>query len=295
MISSRSTNNDKLRKDSYSCSKIANGNLMSLLAHPLMSSSLDHFQSFSFENPFDDPSMEPLPLRSQSQLPQVVHSSSGSNHLRDLMGSLDSIATNVGSKRGSEEAFFTDDQICLSKKRQRTSPVQATSANEEEVMARFRPYQETQWRSQFKKLVEYKFEHGHCCVPHSYPEDPILARWVKRQRYQFKKLNDNDPTSTMTSRRIQDLDSIGFVWHSHASAWQEKVNELMAFKQANGHCNVPSHYPKNAALSTWVKCQRRQWKRFIRGISPSPMTMDRIQLLESLGFVFDILKSKQSS
>ncbi|KAL3941999.1 MAG: hypothetical protein SGBAC_003743 [Bacillariaceae sp.] len=197
----------------------------------------------------------------------------------DLFSILDPLIDFAGSKRSADG---TNDE---SRKPQRNSQV-LYEAPSEESKARFRPYQETQWREQFKKLVQYKLHNGHCSVPHAYPQDPGLARWVKRQRYQYTKLNGRNPTSTMTTRRIQELESIGFVWHSHASAWQEKLNELKAFEQSTGHCKIPSHYPENVALSTWVKCQRRQFRLFASGRS-STMTMGRYRKLASLGFVFE--------
>ncbi|CAJ1950416.1 unnamed protein product [Cylindrotheca closterium] len=203
----------------------------------------------------------------------------------------------VASSKRSREGFFLSSnhnhQGDPCNKRQRTTSHVQSTFGDEESTARFRPYQEKQWRDQFQKLIQYKMRNGHCCVPHSYQEDPVLARWVKRQRYQYKKFNDNNPTSTMTTRRIQDLESIGFIWQSHASAWQEKFNELKAFKQRTGHCNVPSDYPENVGLSTWAKCQRRQYKLYKSGASSS-MTIHRLQTLESLGFVFEPqLLSKQ--
>ncbi|CAJ1932390.1 unnamed protein product [Cylindrotheca closterium] len=168
---------------------------------------------------------------------------------------------------------------------------QQFETSDDESMARFRPYQEDQWRIQFKKLIEFKLKNGHCGVPHKYPEDRVLARWVKRQRHQYKKLNDNDPTSTMTARRVEDLEAVGFVWHAHAAAWLEKLNDLKAFKERTGHCKVPSHYPEDAQLSTWVKCQRRQYKLYVSQGSSS-MTFKRLHALESLGFVFDTRSKK---
>ncbi|CAJ1935987.1 unnamed protein product [Cylindrotheca closterium] len=210
-------NNDSCEKDSHSSSysNLEDDSLMSLFAFPLPS--LDQFDSFEY--PFDDPSMEPLPLGSQAQVPALVHSSSDSNVMnessskkgptgstnslvQDLINILNPLTSQtVVSKRSIEEAFFADDQVRGNKRQRTTCPMQAASRTpQEESTPRFRPYQETQWRAQFQKLVQYKLEHGHCSVPHAYPEDPILARWVKRQRYQYKKFNDNSPTSTMTTR-----------------------------------------------------------------------------------------------
>ena len=159
-------------------------------------------------------------------------------------------------------------------------------ADVDETVARFRPFQDDKWKNSFQRLVQFKLKFGHCCVPHSYEEDPTLARWVKRQRHQFKKYRENDPTSTMTTSRFDSLEALGFVWNSHNAAWMERLNELVNFKSSKGHCNVPSSYPENTALSTWVKSQRRQYKLFVSG-APSTMTMERLQELQNLGFVFE--------
>ncbi|CAJ1936105.1 unnamed protein product [Cylindrotheca closterium] len=280
---------------SYRYSRIEDDELVSLMTSPLpfsaTSSSLSSLQPLSFGDPFDDPDMEPLPLRPQGQGSQntpLTQSMKCDCLVPSFMELLDEsgVAT---SKRSSQDCFSYDDAGSFHVKRQRRSQIQM--ANDEKSTARFRPYQEKQWRAQFRKLVQYKLAHGHCCVPHSHQEDPILARWVKRQKYQYKKSKDNDPTSTMTTRRIQELESIGFIWQSHASAWQEKLIELKVFKQRTGHCNVPSHHQENLGLSTWVKCQRRQYKLYNRG-APSSLTMKRYLVLQSLGFVFEPQLSK---
>ncbi|CAJ1926247.1 unnamed protein product [Cylindrotheca closterium] len=307
-----STNDsDKLRKHCKSSSDLLDEGLLSLMHCPplpsfeMTASSFPYISSSTpamcFEDPFDDPRMEPLPLlpwtSSDKQMPSTndasglespfvqLNKSSEATLRQDLIDIMDPIINAGGPKRSCEAVFFDNDQGPLNAKRQRTSHLLQVS--EEESTARFRPYQETQWQDQFQKLVQYKLKHGHCSVPHSCKEDPILARWVKRQRYQYKKFNDNNPTSTMTTRRIQVLESLGFVWKSHASAWEDKLNELKAFKQQRGHCNVPAHYPENAALSTWVKSQRRQYKLYMSGSSASTMTIDRLLQLQSVDFVFD--------
>ncbi|CAJ1937634.1 unnamed protein product [Cylindrotheca closterium] len=249
--------------------------------------------------PMEAPSLESLmALNDLQQLQQANLILENNNPMQFLSSILDPIVQiSAGSKRNFENTSSFQQQ--QQKQQEQEQVVEETCVNKrqkldyqfendnEESIARFRPYQENQWRIQFKKLIEFKLKNGHCCVPHSFPEDPILARWVKRQRYQYKKLNEKDPSSTMTTRRIEELESVGFVWHSHAAAWMEKLNDLKAFKAQTGHCNVPSHYPENVQLSTWVKCQRRQYKLYISGAS-SNMTVQRFEALEDLGFVFDI-------
>lgn len=160
----------------------------------------------------------------------------------------------------------------------------STSAGKK--LKRFRSYQKGQWSTKYEELVDYCKRHGNCLVQYTYRENIALARWVKRQRYQYKLMLEGKP-STMTHERVELLERIGFVWDSQGAAWYERLAELEEFKNRNGHCNVPSHYGKNSRLATWVKCQRRQYKLFQEG-KPSNMSQGRINELENLGFSWEL-------
>jgi hypothetical protein len=147
---------------------------------------------------------------------------------------------------------------------------------------RFRSYQAGQWSDRFDDLVEYRKRTGNCLVPHTFEENLPLARWVKRQRYQYKLMMEKK-ASTMTEERVKALEEIGFVWDSQGAAWGERLNELKEFRNNVGHSNVPSNFTSNPQLATWVKCQRRQYKLYMEG-KPSNMTQARIQELEDIGF-----------
>lgn len=150
---------------------------------------------------------------------------------------------------------------------------------------RFKPFHEEKWSLRYKELLEFHKEHGHAAVPHTYPPNPQLARWVKRQRRQYKLRKDNRQ-STMTTERLDLLNSVGFIWDSHDVNWREKLDALQHFRREHGHCNVPSNY-RDKKLATWVKCQRRQYKLYWDG-KPSAMTPDRIMELEKVGFEWEI-------
>jgi hypothetical protein len=159
--------------------------------------------------------------------------------------------------------------------------------NEDDEMNqhRFKPFHEEKWSLRYKELLEFHKEHGHSAVPHTYPKNPQLARWVKRQRRQYK-LRRDARASTMTSERLDLLNSVGFVWDSHDVNWREKLDNLEAFRRGHGHCNVPSNF-KDKKLATWVKCQRRQYKLYWDG-KPSAMSPERILELEKVGFEWEI-------
>ena len=121
----------------------------------------------------------------------------------------------------------------------------------------------------------------------------------------------------MTDERQQALESLGFVWDSHWAIWEERLNELVAFRDDHGHCNVPANFEGNPPLSIWVKvraishpkhianafvltltfassqCQRRQYKLFRSG-QKSNMTEERIAKLDSVGFSWTVFERSES-
>lgn len=91
----------------------------------------------------------------------------------------------------------------------------------------------------------------------------------------------------MTDERIQHLESVGFVWDSHNTIWEQRIAEIEEFRRLHGHVTVPSTYKENMKLATWVKQQRRQYKLFSQG-RPSNITLERIEQLQSLGFEWSL-------
>jgi superfamily II DNA or RNA helicase len=130
------------------------------------------------------------------------------------------------------------------------------------------------WEKMFAALVIYKDINGHCNVPHLCSKNPKLGKWVHKQRQ--KRRN-----SQLSEERICRLDQIGFLWDILDAWWEEKFAELLAYKEINGHCNVPSHC-KNQGLGGWVTTQRTVRKTGL-------LSEERIQRLNQIGFVWDIL------
>ncbi|CAJ1932798.1 unnamed protein product [Cylindrotheca closterium] len=149
----------------------------------------------------------------------------------------------------------------------------------------FRSSQLEQWNTRYQELIQFKEEYNHCSVPLHYPNNPSLAHWVKRQRHQYR-MKKEKKRSTLTDQRQDMLESLGFIWDSHATAWDERWDQLSKFRDEHGHSRVPKKYTPNQPLSIWVKCQRRQFKLFSQG-KPSNMTIERIRMLKALDFVFD--------
>jgi hypothetical protein len=166
------------------------------------------------------------------------------------------------------------------------------SGDVSKIDIRFNTYQEGQWGSFFDDLRRYRNRMGNCYVPQTYTQNQPLARWVKRQRYQYKLMIDGK-LSAMTEERAKALENIGFVWCSHDSIWAERLEELKEFHRICNHCNVPTNYHENPSLANWVKCQRRQHRLYHEDKS-SNMTGQRIRDLDDLGFEW-VLRLRQKS
>ena len=142
------------------------------------------------------------------------------------------------------------------------------------------------WHERFQALVRFYQKYGHAQVPNQHKdEDSSLSQWVKRQRHQHK-LKKGGHHSSLTDEREELLESLGFVWDSHAFTWDERFAELCEFAALNGHCMVPTKFSENQPLAVWVKCQRRQFKLYCTG-RKSNITSDRIKMLASIGFIFN--------
>jgi hypothetical protein len=140
------------------------------------------------------------------------------------------------------------------------------------------------WEERLSELADYRKIHGHCNVPKLYSDNTKLGSWVAKQRTNYR-LHEKGKTSPMTPSRIQALESFGFEWDSHGAAWEERLSELAGYLKIHGHCNVQC-YSENIKLGRWVEKQRENY-RLEQGGNTSPMTLTRIQKLESLGFRWD--------
>mmetsp|Transcript_24901 Transcript_24901/g.57461 ORF Transcript_24901/g.57461 Transcript_24901/m.57461 type:complete len:1213 (-) Transcript_24901:347-3985(-) len=67
------------------------------------------------------------------------------------------------------------------------------------------------------------------------------------------------------------------------ATWNERYNELVAFRHHHNHTRVPAIYPANPALGKWVSNQRTQMKLAEEG-KKSTMTAERKAILNAAGF-----------
>ncbi|MDB2639996.1 Helicase associated domain protein, partial [Akkermansiaceae bacterium] len=135
---------------------------------------------------------------------------------------------------------------------------------------------QAKWEANFKKLTDYKEEHGDCLVPRNW-HDKKLATWVGTQRG-FKNRDKLD------DEKFRLLDNLGFVWDasrelSRLSSFELNYQKLVDYKKENKDCLVRSSY-KDQTLARWVSIQRGRKQS-------GKLKSDEIEKLNDLGFVWD--------
>lgn len=111
------------------------------------------------------------------------------------------------------------------------------------------------WRAHVDDLVAFKAAQGHLDVPEDHPGG--LARWLRAQRH-LRHAND------LSADREATLQALGVSLqvNAHATLMLQadmRIEELRAYKAANGDCNVPYDFP--GGLGRWVATQRERSKR----------------------------------
>lgn len=234
--------------------------------------------------------LQTLILESRGRNSAPTNESAVRGALKPLYMEQAQVQKNRGGQEASSSPSATSTEILCPEPPMKRRRGSAQSLGEESVASSgsesgLRNSHVEQWNQRYMELVAFRNEFQHCLVPLNWARNQSLAHWVKRQRYQYR-IKTEGKHSTMTEERQASLESLGFVWDSHAAAWEERWDELRKFKDRYGHTNVPKKYPENPQLAVWVKCQRRQHKLFSEG-SSSNMTVARIERLKALGFVFN--------
>mmetsp|Transcript_33143 Transcript_33143/g.97763 ORF Transcript_33143/g.97763 Transcript_33143/m.97763 type:complete len:713 (-) Transcript_33143:38-2176(-) len=155
------------------------------------------------------------------------------------------------------------------------------------------------WSERFEQLKAFKQKHTHCIVPRNYDEENMegLGKWIAQQRHAYRLLKDGKPT-TMTAERVQQFNDLGMVWsilkqstkpRAERKSWQERFEELLAYKEEKGTTSVPQSYP--GGLGNFVHQQRTMYQKYKAG-KKSMMNAEKEKKLRDIGFMFSVKKGK---
>lgn len=94
--------------------------------------------------------------------------------------------------------------------------------------------------------------------------------------------NENDDTNNDNNTSAVLRWSAGFAdWRD--TAWEKRFKELEEYHAENGHCLVPDKYKPNPSLAGWI-----WWQRAQRSTMLAKGMHDRIEKLDSIGFVWSV-------
>jgi hypothetical protein len=131
------------------------------------------------------------------------------------------------------------------------------------------------WEEMYAALAQYRKEYGECNVPHKWPKNRALARWVRTMRL-LKRRNQ------LTEARIRQLDKLGFVWdRSKQQRWETMCAALADYRRLYGHCRVSTVSKTHRTLGNWVRNQRGKRKR-------GKLSAEQIRRLDQLGFAWEL-------
>ncbi len=134
------------------------------------------------------------------------------------------------------------------------------------------------WRANYLNLLEYRRRFGNCQVPQRWKENRKLASFVQTQRSDYAK-------GILDREHIALLEKIGFVWRTGMGTWEQRFDELCAYKEKFGDMMVPVKYPDNRLLGGWVSAQRTRH----RG---GKLRKQYVDQLNSMGFEWDARPTK---
>jgi hypothetical protein len=174
------------------------------------------------------------------------------------------------------------------------------------------------WLIRFASIRRYYSQEGPGNLSNLSSEDTSghrLLMWANHQRKQYANFIQGKK-STITKKRIEMLNSIGFDWKINAPGgkeeWEDMKSELIKFKEQFGHCFVPAAYPLNKKLGQWVLLQRQMYQQGTSAkkhgiILPATLSIDKENELNDIGLdlkldnlsfgnmAYDVVRCKERS
>jgi hypothetical protein len=137
--------------------------------------------------------------------------------------------------------------------------------------------------NRFNDLMAFKAKYGHCSVPLD-DENASLGRWCSELRSSYKKIQNNQkPKNKLSDEQIQRLNDAEFKWCLQ-SKFENRFNDLMAFKAKYGHCDVPRN-GENVSLGRWCNLLRVSYRKLQQNQMPNMKLSDeQIHRLNDAGF-----------
>lgn len=135
------------------------------------------------------------------------------------------------------------------------------------------------------QLKDFKIKYKHTNVPRRFPENQKLANWCQMQKSNYKERMKSGNVTIISDERIKLLEELGFIWDLDEFNWNENYKALKKYYQ-----ETEDYYHKgniDKFLKSWTSRQRQAYRN-------NKLSKDRIEKLESIGFIWDLLINKSA-
>jgi len=142
------------------------------------------------------------------------------------------------------------------------------------------------WDEHYELLIAFKEEYGHTRVPPR-GDWKHLYQWLYNKKRRKHRPYIGSPQ--LTQEQIDQLDELGIDWNHESLIWDEKYEELKAFKEKFGHTRVPSCEEEWDSLHEWLyRCKKRKNENYTKKMPQ--LTREQIRKLDELGIDWSINK-----
>ncbi|MEZ5482880.1 MAG: Helicase associated domain protein [Porticoccaceae bacterium] len=109
------------------------------------------------------------------------------------------------------------------------------------------------WLLRYAELQDFYLKFGHSNVTLNHSADKSLHYWVRRQRLHYSQ-------GRLSDEQIQQLESLNFAFRLRPEfvSWDQRVEQLEAFKAKFGHVEVTREQDHDEGLAKWLKSQVSQ-------------------------------------
>jgi superfamily II DNA or RNA helicase len=124
------------------------------------------------------------------------------------------------------------------------------------------------WTKMIEMARAYFELNGNLKVPRN-GDSRELSDWLSKQRTAYRQ-------GLLSSERQKALENFGMNWDMTPIAWEERFEELKAYRNRFGDCNVPYEWPENIEMARWFGKQQTAYRR-------GELEESKLRKLEDLG------------
>ncbi len=165
---------------------------------------------------------------------------------------------------------------------------------------RLQPDKTFHWPRQAQKWRDYMKDHPTAELTETSSDTLVieLAKWQNQQIQEYIKMIRKEFPHEMYPHRLQQLKTWKFPFPKDVpvpkkilKTFDERLEEFIKWKDAKNSPLVPQSV---RGLGEWVKEQRKEYRKFVKG-EKAYITAERVEKLIAAGFVFDVRKKTAST